>query len=147
MLGIEKEKLNTAYAEVADNNEMPSEVVMMKLAELKLRINSYEIVNQQIIKIIHEIWPMKEKFDKNKKLLAELSLNKEETDNVILNKLQELFKQFLYKFGYKSNYEQNVSLLFDEKNSNYLYLPQARVDQYEEHLRSCLLYTSDAADD
>lgn len=136
MLGIEKEKLNTAYAEVADNNEMPSEVVMMKLAELKLRINSYEIVNQQIIKIIHEIWPMKEKFDKNKKLLAELSLNKEETDNVILNKLQELFKRFLYKFGYKSNYEQNVSLLFDEKNSNYLYLPQARVDQYEEHLRS-----------
>lgn len=136
MLGMEKEKLNTAYAEIADNDKMPSEGVMMEMAELKLKINSYEIVSQQIITAIRDMWPMKQTFDENKVQLSDLSSHKDETDNVVLNKLQGQFKEFLYKFGYKSNYEQNVSLLFDEKNSNYLYLPQAQVEQYEEHLRS-----------
>jgi len=136
MLGIEKEKLNTAYTEIADNIKIPSEGVMMEMAELKLKINSYEIVSKQIITIIHDMWPMKQKFDDNKIQLSELSLHKDETDNAVLNRLQNQFKQFLYKFGYKSNYNQNVSLLFDEKNSNYLYLPQAQVEQYNEHLRS-----------
>lgn len=136
MLGLEKEKLNVAYTEIADNDEIPSEGVMMEMAELKLKINSYEIVSQQIMTTIHDMWPMKRKFDNNKTKLSESSLHKDETDNVILNRLQDQFKQFLYKFGYKSNYSQNVSLLFDEKNSNYLYLPQAQVELYEEHLRS-----------
>lgn len=136
MLGLEKEKLNTAYAEIADNDKIPSEGAMMEMADLKLKINSYEIVSQQIITTIRDIWPMKQKFDDNKMQLSELSSHKDETDNAVLNILQDQFKHFLYKFGYKSNYRQNVSLLFDEKNSNYLYLPQAQVEHYEEHLRS-----------
>lgn len=136
MLGIEKEKLNTAYAEIADNKDILSEKDMMEMVELKLKINGYEIVSKQITTTICDMWPMKQKFDENKKQLSKLSSHKDETDNTVLNRLQVQFKQFLNNFGYKSNYIQNVSLLFDEKNSNYFYLPQAQVEQYNEHLRS-----------
>lgn len=136
ILGHEKEKLNTAYVEIADNKMIPSEGVIMEMTELKLKINSYKIVSKQIIGMIDDIWPMKLKFDNNEIQLSKLKLNKDETDNSELNRLQNLFKQFLDEFGYKSNYTQKVSLLFDEKNSNYLYLPQAQVEQYNEHLRS-----------
>lgn len=136
MLGIEKEKLNTAYVEVSDNNTIPSESDMMELAELKIKLNNYVIVNQQIMTMIDDMWPLKTTFDENKKKLSELQLHKDESDNLVLNKLQYQFKEFLKKLGYKSNNQQSVSLLLDEKNSNYLYLPQAKVEQYEEHLRS-----------
>ncbi len=136
ILGIEKEKLNTAYVEVSDNNTIPSESDMMELAELKIKLNNYVIVNQQIMTMINDMWPLKTTFDENKKKLSEFQLHKDESDNLVLNKLQYQFKEFLKKLGYKSNNLQSVSLLLDEKNSNYLYLPQAEVEQYEEHLRS-----------
>ena len=79
---------------------------------------------------------MKTTFDENKLRLEELSNNKDEIENIVLNKIQNQFKEFLYRFGYKSNNEKDVSLLLDEKDSNYLYLPQAKVDKYKEHLRS-----------
>ena len=120
----------------SDNNTIPSESDMMELAELKIKLNNYVIVNQQIMTMINDMWPLKTTFDENKKKLSEFQLHKDESDNLVLNKLQYQFKEFLKKLGYKSNNLQSVSLLLDEKNSNYLYLPQAEVEQYEEHLRS-----------
>lgn len=136
MMQQEKEKLNSAYSDVADQDSLPSERVMMMMTDLKLRRCSYETVSKQVKEMIDGLWPMKTTFDKNKERITEYALRKDETDNESLNKLQEIFRHLLREFNYKSNNIGQVSLLFDDKNSNYLYLPQAQVEQYDEHLRS-----------
>ena len=55
----EKEKLNTAYGEVADNDDMQSEQVMMEMTDLKLKLASYNEVSEQVKKMVAEMWPMK----------------------------------------------------------------------------------------
>lgn len=132
----EKEKLKSAYTDVADLDTMPSERVMMKMTELKLRLNSYETVSEQVEEMIEALWLLKITFDENKEKISLCASHKDETDNEFLNKLQSKFKLLLREFNYKSNNINQVSLLFDDKNSNYLYLPQAQVEQYDEHLRS-----------
>lgn len=132
----EKEKLKTAYNDVSDQASLPSEEAMMKMAELKLRLNSYETVSQQVKQMIETIWSMKTTFDNNKERIAECVSRKDETDNDQLNKLQAVFRMLLREFGYTSNNIGRVSLMFDDKDSNYLYLPQALIEQYDEPLRS-----------
>ena len=132
----EKEKLKTAYADVADQDTLPSERVMMKMTDLKLRLSSYETVSQQVSQMIVDMWSMKTAFDRNKAKIAEYAQHKDETDNEHLNKLQGMFRMLLREFNYRSNNIGRVSLMFDDKNSNYLYLPQALVEQYDEPLRS-----------
>ena len=132
----EKEKLKTAYTDVADLDTIPSERVMMKMTELKLQLNSYETVSKQVEEMIEALWLLKITFDENKEKISLYASHKDETDNDFLNKLQSKFKLLLREFNYKSNNINQVSLLFDDKNSNYLYLPQAQVEQYDEHLRS-----------
>lgn len=132
----EKETLKTAYSDVADLDKMPSERVMMKMTELKMKLGSYDTVSKQVQDMVNSMWPMKQLFDRNKELLSELAKRKDETENTLLNKLQGSFRNLLREFNYRSNNVLSVSLMFDDKNSNYLYLPIAQVTQYEEHLRS-----------
>ncbi len=132
----EKEMLNTAFADVADQESIPSERVIMNMADLKLKQNSYETVSKQVKEMIEAMWPMKTTFVNNKESISKYVLHKDETDNESLNKLQDRFRALLRKFNYKSNNIGQVSLMFEDKNSNYLYLPQAQVEQYDEHLRS-----------
>lgn len=132
----EKEKLNTAYEEVADNGDMPSEQVMMEMTDLKLKLVSYNEVIAQVKASVKEMWPMKTAYDQNRANIKALVANKEETDCKELNDLQNEFRKMLVSFRYKSNDERLITLQTDDKNSNYLYLPQALVGGFEEHLRS-----------
>lgn len=132
----EKEKLNTAYDEVADHDDMPSEQVMMEMTDLKLKLASYNEVSEQIKKMVAEMWPMKTAYDKNRAEIKALGENKDDTGSNELNALQTEFRRLLHAFRYNSNDTRLVMLLTDDKNSNYLYLPLALVGGFEEHLRS-----------
>lgn len=132
----EKEKLNTAYEEVADHNDMPSEQTIMEITDLKLKLACYKEVCEEVMKMIEEMWPMKNLYDKNKADIKELGANKDDTGSAELNALQTEFRKLLNAFRYNSNDTRLVSLLTDDMNSNYLYLPQALVGGFEEHLRS-----------
>lgn len=132
----EKEKLNTAYGEVADNDDMPSEQVMMEMTDLKLKLASYNEVSEQVKKMVAEMWPMKIAYDKNRADIKALGENKDDTGSNELNALQTEFRRLLHAFRYNSNDTRLVMLQTDDRNSNYLYLPQALVGGYMEHLRS-----------
>lgn len=132
----EKEKLNTAYGEVADNDDMPSEQVMMEMTDLKLKLASYNEVSEQVKKMVAEMWPMKTAYDKNRADIKALGENKDDTGSNELNALQTEFRRLLHAFRYNSNDTRLVMLQTDDRNSNYLYLPQALVGGYMEHLRS-----------
>lgn len=132
----EKEKLNTAYGEVADNDDMPSEQVMMEMTDLKLKLASYNEVSEQVKKMVAEMWPMKTAYDKNRTDIKALGENKDDTGSNELNALQTEFRRLLHAFRYNSNDTRLVMLQTDDRNSNYLYLPQALVGGYMEHLRS-----------
>lgn len=132
----EKEKLNTAYDEVADHDDMPSEQVMMEMTDLKLKLASYNEVSEQIKKMVAEMWPMKTAYDKNRADIKALGENKDDTGSNELNALQTEFRRLLHAFRYNSNDTRLVTLLTDDRNSNYLYLPQALVGGFMEHLRS-----------
>ena len=132
----EKEKLNTAYGEVADNDDMPSEQVMMEMTDLKLKLASYNEVSEQVKKMVAEMWPMKTAYDRNRADIKALGENKDDTGSDELNALQTEFRRLLHAFRYNSNDTRLVMLQTDDRNSNYLYLPQALVGGYMEHLRS-----------
>lgn len=132
----EKEKLNTAYGEVADNDDMPSEQVMMEMTDLKLKLASYNEVSEQVKKMVAEMWPMKTAYDKNRADIKALGENKDDTGSNELNALQTEFRRLLHAFRYNSNDTRLVMLQTDDRNSNYLYLPQTLVGGYMEHLRS-----------
>lgn len=132
----EKEKLNTAYGEVADNDDMPSEQVMMEMTDLKLKLASYNEVSEQVKKMVAEMWPLKTAYDKNRADIKALGENKDDTGSNELNALQTEFRRLLHAFRYNSNDTRLVMLQTDDRNSNYLYLPQALVGGYMEHLRS-----------
>ena len=132
----EKEKLNTAYNEVADHGDMPSEQVMMEMTDLKLKLASYNEVSKQVKRMVEEMWPMKEAYDQNRADIKALGENKDDTGSKELNALQTEFRKLLHSFRYDSNDTRLVTLLTDDRNSNYLYLPQALVGGYMEHLRS-----------
>lgn len=132
----EKEKLNAAYVEVADQNDMPSEHTMMEMTDLKLKLASYKEVHQQVKLMVEDMWPQKATFEQNKKNIKTLDEDDNATGNKEMNALQGVFQKLLKSFGYKSNDTGQVTLMYDDKNSNYLYLPQALVGIYEEHLRS-----------
>lgn len=132
----EKEKLNTAYEEVADHDDIPSEQVMMEMTDLKLKLASYSEVSEQVRTMVEEMWPMKTAYDQNKAEIKALGDNKDDTGSKELNALQTEFRKLLYAFRYESNDKRLVTLLTEDRNSNYLYLPQALVGGFEEHLRS-----------
>ncbi len=132
----EKEKLNTAYVEVADHDDIPSEQVMMEMTDLKMKLASYNEVSAQVKAMVEEMWPMKLAYDQNKADIKALGENKDDTGSKELNALQIEFRKLLHAFRYDSNDTRLVSLLTDDRNSNYLYLPQALVGGYMEHLRS-----------
>lgn len=132
----EKEKLNTAYNEVADHGDMPSEQVMMEMTDLKLKLASYNEVSKQVKRMVEEMWPMKEAYDQNRADIKALGETKDDTGSKELNALQTEFRKLLHSFRYDSNDTRLVTLLTDDRNSNYLYLPQALVGGYMEHLRS-----------
>ncbi len=132
----EKEKLNTAYAEVADHADMPSEQVMMEMSDLKLKLTSYKEVGEQVRNMLEEMWPMKTAFDENRATIKALGADKDDTGSQELNAMLNEFRKLLGAFRYESNDKRLVTLLVDDRNSNYLYLPQALVGGYEEHLRS-----------
>ena len=132
----EKEKLNTAYMEVADHDDIPSEQVMMEMTDLKMKLASYNEVSAQVKAMVEEMWPMKLTYDKNRESIKELGKNEDDTGQKELNDLQNEFKKMLVSFRYESNDERQIALQTDDKNSNYLYLPQAMVGGFWEHLRS-----------
>lgn len=132
----EKQKLNTAYAEVADYDDLPSEQVMMEMTDLKLKLASYKEVGEQVMEMVEEIWPMKTQYDKNKSVIKELRAEKDEMGSEELNAMLKEFRKLLDAFRYGSNDARSVTFFTDDKNSNYLYLPQALVGGFEEHLRS-----------
>lgn len=132
----EKEILNTAYKEVADPDDIPSEQVMMEMTDLKLKLSSYNEVIAQVKAMVDEMWPMKIVYDQNKKDIKELGKDEDDTGNNQLNDLQSEFRKMLVSFRYESNDERLITLQTDDKNSNYLYLPQAMVGGFWEHLRS-----------
>ena len=132
----EKEKLNTAFEEVADHDDIPSEQVMMEMTDLKLKLASYIEVSAQVKAMVEEMWPMKEAFDQNRADIKALGADKDNTGSKELNALQTEFRNLLHAFRYDSNNKQLITLLIDDRNSNYLYLPQALVGGFEEHLRS-----------
>lgn len=136
ILLLEKEKLNTAYNEVTDQNNMPSEHAMMEMTDLKLKLASYKEVYKQANIMVEEIWPIKSIYEQNKKNIKILGEDDSDTGNKELNALQDVFQKLLKAFRYTSNDTRFVTLMHDDKNSNYLYLPQAWVGNYEEHLRS-----------
>ena len=132
----EKEKLNTAYNEVADHGDLLSEQVMMEMTDLKLKLASYKEVSEQVKKMVEEMWPMKAAYDQNRAEIKALGDNKDDTGHKELNALQTEFRKLLHSFRYESNDTRLVTLLTDDRNSNYLYLPQALVGGFMEHLRS-----------
>lgn len=132
----EKEKLNTAYNDIADHGDMPSEQVMMEMTDLKLKLASYKEVSEQVKKMVEEMWPMKTSYDQNKADIKALGENKDDTGHKELNALLKAFRKLLNSFRYKSNDTRLVTLFTDDRNSNYLYLPQALVGGFMEHLRS-----------
>ena len=86
--------------------------------------------------MVEEIWPIKSIYEQNKKNIKILGEDDSDTGNKELNALQDVFQKLLKAFRYTSNDTRFVTLMHDDKNSNYLYLPQAWVGNYEEHLRS-----------
>ena len=132
----EKEKLNTAYEEISDHDDIPSEQLMMEMTDLKLKLASYREVSAQVKAMLEEMWPMKTAYDQNRTDIKALGANKDDTGSTELNALQTEFRKLLYAFRYNSNDTRLVTLLIDDRNSNYLYLPQALVGGFEEHLRS-----------
>ena len=86
--------------------------------------------------MVEEMWPMKLAYDQNKADIKALGENNDDTGSKELNTLQIEFRKLLHAFRYDSNDTRLVSLLTDDRNSNYLYLPQALVGGYMEHLRS-----------
>ena len=132
----EKEKLNTAYVEVADNDDIPSEHLMMEMTDLKMKLASYNEVSAQAKAMVEEMWSMKTVYDQNRKTIKELGKDEDDTGNIELNDLQNEFRKMLVSFRYESNDERQITLQTDDKNSNFLYLPQAMVGGFWEHLRS-----------
>ena len=71
------------------------------------------------------MWPMKTAYDKNRADIKALGENKDDTGSNELNALQTEFRRLLHAFRYNSNDTRLVMLQTDDRNSNYLYLPQA----------------------
>ena len=132
----EKEKLNAAYNEVADQQDLPSEQVMMQMTDLKMKLASYGKVAEQAKSMVEEMWPLKIAYDKNRQDIKQLGPDNDDTGSKELNDLQNVFRKLLKLFRYDSNDTRLVTLLSDDRNSNYLYLPQALVGGFDEHLRS-----------
>ena len=93
-------------------------------------------LNMPKAQVVEEMWPMKLAYDQNKADIKALGENNDDTGSKELNTLQIEFRKLLHAFRYDSNDTRLVSLLTDDRNSNYLYLPQALVGGYMEHLRS-----------
>lgn len=118
-----EEEIKTMHNEFCDPDKMPSRSQIYQQIKTKIEIDKLNIARLNLDSLKKDLNSISERYIINQRELDKLDCQNSEDINK-LNKFQEKFKDYLFKFGYKSNSKGSIYI---QQKYPFKYFPVSKI--------------------